>query len=109
MYTTNVIEALNSTLRKDTKRGSLPNQQAIFKILYLRVKELDRKWNGIAKQNWSLVLNQLLVNEKFTNRINKYIKYQSKKEINYRDIFFIMSISLSLTFNRFNQVFCIKN
>ena len=75
MYTTNVIESVNSSLRKVTKRGSFPNQQAVFKILYLRVKELDKKWNDTAKQNWSLVLNQLLVNEKFTDRINKYIKY----------------------------------
>ena len=75
MYTTNVIEAVNSSFRKVTKRGSFPNQQSVFKILYLRVKELDKKWNGATKQNWSLVLNQLLVNEKFTDRINKYIKY----------------------------------
>ena len=75
MYTTNVIEAVNSSFRKVTERGSFPNQQSVFKILYLRVKELDKKWNGAVKQNWSLVLNQLLVNEKFTDRINKYIKY----------------------------------
>ena len=75
MYTTNVIEAVNSSFRKVTKRGSFPNQQSVFKILYLRVKELDKKWNNTPKQNWSLVLNQLLVNEKFTDRINKYIKY----------------------------------
>lgn len=75
MYTTNVIESVNSSLRKVTKRGSFPNQQAVFKLLYLRVKELEKKWDGATKQNWSLVLNQLLVNEKFTDRINKYIKY----------------------------------
>ena len=75
MYTTNVIEAVNSSFRKVTKRGSFPNNQAVFKLLYLRVKELDKKWNGASKQNWSLVLNQLMVNEKFTDRINRYIKY----------------------------------
>lgn len=75
MYTTNVIESVNSSFRKVTKRGSFPNQQAVFKILYLRVKELDKKWSDASKQNWSLVLNQLLVNEKFTDRINKYIQY----------------------------------
>ena len=75
MYTTNIIEAVNSSFRKVTKRGSFPNDNAVYKILYLRVKELDRKWNGAAKQNWSLVLNQLLVNDRFTERINKYLKY----------------------------------
>ena len=75
MYTTNIIEAVNSSFRKVTKRGSFPNDSAVYKILYLRVKELDRKWNGAIKQNWSLVLNQLLVNDRFTERINKYLKY----------------------------------
>lgn len=75
MYTTNIIEAVNSSFRKVTKRGSFPNDNAVYKLLYLRVKELDRKWNDAAKQNWSLVLNQLLVNELFTDRINRYLKY----------------------------------
>lgn len=75
MYTTNVIESVNSSLRKVTKPGSSPNQQAVFKLLYLGIRELDQKWNGAAKQNWSLVLNQLMVNELFTDRINRYLKY----------------------------------
>ena len=75
MYTTNAIESVNSSFRKVTKRGSFPNHEAVFKLLYLRVKELDKKWNNSVKQNWSIVLNQLLVNDKFTDRINKYIKY----------------------------------
>ena len=75
MYTTNIIEAVNSSFRKVTKRGSFPNHDAVYKLLYLRVKELDRKWNGATKQNWSMVLNQLLVNENFTDRINRYLRY----------------------------------
>ena len=75
MYTTNAIEAINSSFRKVTKRGSFPNNQAVFKLLYLRVKELDKKWEAGHQLNWSLVLNQLLVNEKFADRIKKYIKY----------------------------------
>ena len=75
MYTTNIIEAVNSSFRKVTKRGSFPNDNAVYKLLYLRVKELERKWNDAAKQNWSMVLNQLLVNDLFTERINKYLKY----------------------------------
>lgn len=75
MYTTNIIEAVNSSFRKVTKRGSFPNHDAVYKLLYLRVKELDRKWNGATKQNWSMVLNQLLVNDRFTERISRYLKY----------------------------------
>lgn len=75
MYTTNAIEAVNSSFRKVTKKGSFPNENAVFKILYLRVTELQKKWDGGHYQNWSMVLNQLMVNEKFTERINKYLSY----------------------------------
>ena len=43
MYTTNAIESVNSSFRKVTKRGSFPNENALFKLLYLRVKELYKK------------------------------------------------------------------
>lgn len=75
MYTTNAIEAVNSSFRKVTKRGSFPNNDSVFKILYLRILELEKKWEDGCVPNWSMVLNQLLVNDKFTERINKYIKY----------------------------------
>ena len=75
IYTTNSIEAVNSSLRKVTKRGSFPNNDSVFKILYLRILELERKWDNKPRSNWSLVLNQLLVNDKFTKRINRYINY----------------------------------
>ena len=74
MYTTNAIESVNSSFRKVTKRGSFPNENAVFKILYLRVRELENKWDGSTKQNWSMVLNQLLVNDLFSERIKKYQK-----------------------------------
>lgn len=75
MYTTNAIEAINSSFRKVTKRGSFPNNDSVFKILYLRVLELEKKWEDGHVPNWSMVLNQLLVNDKFEDRINKYLKY----------------------------------
>ena len=75
MYTTNAIEAVNSSFRKVTKKGSFPNENAVYKLLYLRVTELQKKWEGGHYQNWSMVLNQLLVNEKFSDRIKKYMTY----------------------------------
>ena len=77
MYTTNAIEAVNSSFRKVTKKGSFPNENAVYKLLYLRVTELQKKWDGGHYQNWSLVLNQLMVNEKFADRIEKYLIYRS--------------------------------
>lgn len=45
IYTTNTIESLNMSLRKVTKnRGSFPNDQAIFKILYLALRNAAKKW-----------------------------------------------------------------
>ena len=46
MYTTNSIEAVNSSLRKVTKKGSFPSEDAVRKALYLRITELSKKWNG---------------------------------------------------------------
>ena len=73
MYTTNAIESINSSFRKVTKKGAFPNENALFKLLYIRTKELENKWTGGVIRNWHMVLNQLMVNDKFKDRINKYI------------------------------------
>lgn len=74
MYTTNAIEAINSSFRKVTKKGAFPNENALFKLLYLRCKELSKKWEGGRVNNWSQVLNQLMINDLFTDRINHYLR-----------------------------------
>ena len=43
MYTTNAIESVNSSFRKVTKRGSFPNDEAVMKVFYLRILELEKK------------------------------------------------------------------
>lgn len=73
MYTTNAIESINSSYRKVTKKGAFPNETALFKLLYLRTTELEKKWKGGTISNWSLVLNQLMVNDLFKPRIDKYL------------------------------------
>lgn len=72
MYTTNAIESVNSSFRKVTKRGSFPNENALFKLLYLRVKELYEKWKDRGVLNWSMVRNQLSMNTKMQSRIALY-------------------------------------
>ncbi|GJM57469.1 hypothetical protein EROP_11620 [Erysipelotrichaceae bacterium OPF54] len=74
MYTTNAVESVNSSYRKVTKKGSFPNEDAIYKSLYLRAKELEEKWKNSKIPNWSKVLNQLLVDDKLAIRIEKYLK-----------------------------------
>ncbi|WP_026496923.1 IS256 family transposase [Butyrivibrio sp. WCD3002] len=75
MYTTNPIEAINSSLRKVTKKGAFPSEDAVLKALYLRITELYKKWNGRPVPNWAIVRNQLAMDTSMQARILKYEKY----------------------------------
>ena len=72
LYTTNAVESVNSSFRKVTKKGAFPNENALFKLLYLRITELYKKWNKRPLSNWALVRNQLDMDEKIQQRIRKY-------------------------------------
>jgi transposase-like protein len=72
MYTTNAIEAVNSGFRKVTKRGSFPNDDSVFKALFLRISEFYRKWDSRPVANWALVRNQLLLDERMANLFDKF-------------------------------------
>lgn len=72
MYTTNAIESVNSSFRKVTKKGSFPNETAVFKLLYLRITELYKKWDETTIHNWSMVRNQLDAHPQFQERFRKY-------------------------------------
>ena len=76
MYTTNAIESVNSSFRKVTRKGVFPNDDAVFKVLYLRILELYDKWLDRPLPGWATVRNQLVMIEKFTDRIEKYEKYE---------------------------------
>jgi len=61
IYTTNIIENLNSKIRKYTKNKlSFPSDQAVMKSVYLAMREATKKWS-MPIQNWGIVLNQFLV------------------------------------------------
>lgn len=75
MYTTNAIEAVNRSFRKVTNKGAFPSEAALRKILYLRVTELYRKWNGRPVTNWAMVRNQLSMDNSMQERILKYENY----------------------------------
>lgn len=64
LYTTNAVESVNSSFRKVTKKGAFPNENALLKLLYLRITELYKKWNGRPLNNRTLVRNQLDMDEK---------------------------------------------
>jgi len=61
IYTTNPIESLNSQIRKLNKsRVIFPNEEALFKGVYLAVVEVTRKWTSKIR-DWPLILSQLAV------------------------------------------------
>lgn len=61
IYTTNVIESLNMSLRKVTKtRSSFPNDEALLKLLYLALRNISRKWT-VPVHDWKAALNQFAI------------------------------------------------
>ena len=69
---TNDIESVNSSLRKAIRKWVFPNENSVLKLLYLRVMELQKKWNGKSVVNWAIVRNKLDIYEKFQKHIRKY-------------------------------------
>ena len=61
IYTTNAIESLNMSLRKVTKaRGSFPNDEAVFKLLYLALRNIAKKWT-MPVHDWKDALNRFAI------------------------------------------------
>lgn len=61
IYTTNAIESLNMSLRKVTKnRGSFPNDAAMFKLLYLALNNIAKKWT-MPIRDWKPALNRFTI------------------------------------------------
>lgn len=64
IYTTNMIESINSELRRATRnRGHFPSDEALIKVLYLGCKELGRTRRGRGHVGrtgyvWKTALNQ---------------------------------------------------
>lgn len=59
IYTTNMIEAFNSALRKVTNRkAAFPNDNSVFKILFLRTMDVVKKWSKPIA-NWAIIRGKL--------------------------------------------------
>lgn len=71
IYTSNAVESVNSALRKVTRgKGAFPNDNSLYKVLYLRIKELSEKWKKPIP-NWKIIQSQLI--ELFGDRYTKYL------------------------------------
>ncbi len=70
IYTSNVIESVNSALRKVTNgKDSFASVNSVYKILFLRVEELEEKWKKPIP-NWNKIKIQL--SEIYKERFTKY-------------------------------------
>jgi transposase-like protein len=73
IYTTNTIESYHNQLRKVTNRkGAFPNETALYKLLYLRISDIQKTWSRPV-QNWAKVLNQLALI--FEDRVTQHLRY----------------------------------
>lgn len=74
MYTTNAVESVNASLRKVVRRGCFPDEDAVMKLLYLRVRELYSRWGeGCHQAGWARVRNQLLCDPGIKARVERYM------------------------------------
>ena len=61
LYTTNVIESLDSQFRKFTKTKLIfPNDVSLIKMLYLATEKVNKKWTR-NYPNQDLVINELTI------------------------------------------------
>ena len=61
IYTTNAIESLNFSLRKDTRnKSSFPDDDSIYKVMHLAIKNASTRWTMSIK-DWGLAVNQFAI------------------------------------------------
>lgn len=61
VYTTNIIESMNFSLRKIIKgRSAFPNDDSVYRLIYLGLEQVSRKWTMPIK-NWKAALQQLAI------------------------------------------------
>jgi|SRR5690606_27573492 len=61
IYTTNIIESFNASLRKFTKNKKVfPNDDAALKSIYLAAQQISKKWKK-SRFGWNKIFNQLYI------------------------------------------------
>lgn len=69
IYTTNIIESFNASLRKYTRNKKVfPTDDAALKSIYLAAQNIRKKWHK-TRFNWSQIYNQLYIH--FQDRIKQ--------------------------------------
>jgi putative transposase len=61
IYTTNIVESLNATLRKAVRnRGHFSTEDSLMKVLYLAIRGVSKKWT-LPVRDWKLALNRFAI------------------------------------------------
>jgi putative transposase len=61
IYTTNIVESLNATLRKAVRnRGHFSTEDSLMKVLYLAIRGVSKKWN-MPVRDWKFALNRFAI------------------------------------------------
>jgi putative transposase len=74
IYTTNIVESLNSTLRKSVRnRGHFPTEDALMKVLYLAIQQVSKKWT-MPIRDWKQALNRfaIMYPDRFPEKLANY-------------------------------------
>ncbi len=59
VYTTNIIESLNFSLRKIIKgRAAFPHDEAVYRLIWMGLQHVERRWT-MPIRNWKQALQQL--------------------------------------------------
>ena len=81
LYTTNVIESLNSAYRKLNRQMSVfPSDKALLKALYMSTFEAMKKWT-VTIRNWGQVYMELSI--MYGRYDVRMIKIHVKKDVNF--------------------------
>ena len=71
IYTTNIIESVHRQFRTLTKtKGAFPNDNSLLKLLYMGIKNAQKKWT-MPIRHWSLTVSQLSIY--FEGRLDKFL------------------------------------
>jgi len=71
-YTTNVIESVNSVIRKFTRnRKQYPHRDSALKLIYMAIREASKRWT-MPIPKWKEALNHLAI--LFSDRMPKNLK-----------------------------------
>jgi putative transposase len=74
IYTTNIVESLNSSLRKAVRnRGHFPTEESLMKVLYLVIQQVSKKWT-MPIRDWKQALNRfaIMYPDRFPEKLMHY-------------------------------------